>query len=717
MRSRNPDARRIHPARRSPGASASPRRAAALLAGCLLAGALAAGPPIAASSPPAEPAPVADFRLGVEDGLPSIYPTCALRDRVGFLWICTDRGLTRWDGHRALVLEHDPADGRSLSSARVHRLLQDRSNHLWVGTDSGLDRFDRESLEFQRYPIDDVASGVGQRRVTAMEEAAPGRFWVGTLGGLYLFDSRDRSYAAVEALRGLTVRSLALDRRGALWAATAQGVFTVESRLEARPALEQSPELGEAAVLSLAVDSEDRLWLGTDRGVWRVDLPSSGEAVHLPGTRGAVTDLAFGVRGSSLFYAASRLGLFRASRSGSSPPARLGPAEGWLAFDSDSGIAWSSGQGAVLGFQAEAAARTRARVIFTGLEIDGQPVLPGAGDGLIARDISTALSLDLPGEFRRLAIDLSTLDLAGLDDSRFVYRLVGFGDPWHATGGRWARAVYGPLPPGEYTLEVKAASGVGPEGETLWSEARTLALNVRQLKGGWRTWAVLGALAAVIAGLVVRARSSRRRQTRALDLRLRELQQQKLESLSTLAGGVAHDFNNLLVGIFGHAELAKLQLPEDSPATQHLERIVASGRRAAELAKQMLFYSGRGNFLIEPLDVSSLAQEVGDSLRSSLPDGVQLLVEASPRVPPLEGDPGQLRQVLTHLVTNAAESLEDREGFIVIGTGVRLVDEAFLREHGLADRLTVGEYVTLTVDDTGRGIDEESLERIFEPFF
>ncbi|WP_239027779.1 response regulator [Geomonas subterranea] len=192
---------------------------------------------------------------------------------------------------------------------------------------------------------------------------------------------------------------------------------------------------------------------------------------------------------------------------------------------------------------------------------------------------------------------------------------------------------------------------------------------------------------------------------------------QKLESLGVLAGGIAHDFNNILMAIMGNAELALLRLPQESPARSNLQNIEKSSQRAADLAQQMLAYSGKGSFVIEVLDLNSLIREMSHMLDVSISKKAQMRLELAGDLPPLEVDATQIRQVIMNLVINASEAIGDREGAIRVRTGVRELDDAALSRLWLNDRLQEGLYVYFEVDDDGCGMDQETLSKIFDPFF
>ena len=194
-------------------------------------------------------------------------------------------------------------------------------------------------------------------------------------------------------------------------------------------------------------------------------------------------------------------------------------------------------------------------------------------------------------------------------------------------------------------------------------------------------------------------------------------QAQKLESLGVLAGGIAHDFNNLLMGILGNTGLALLELDPDSPVRSHLRDVERTSKRAADLCKQMLAYSGKGRFVVQPLDISQLVIDMTHLLQVSISKKATLDEDFTPGLPAFEADATQIRQVVMNLITNASEALGDDSGTIAIRTGVKQCDAAYLAQTYLAEQLEPGPYVFLEVRDSGSGMDRETRERIFDPFF
>ena len=201
------------------------------------------------------------------------------------------------------------------------------------------------------------------------------------------------------------------------------------------------------------------------------------------------------------------------------------------------------------------------------------------------------------------------------------------------------------------------------------------------------------------------------------------LQTQKLESLGVLAGGIAHDFNNILMGILGYADLALSELDIFSPAREYVQGINDSSRKAADLVKQMLAYSGKGKFSLEPINLNNLIQDTVQMLTISISKNVVLKFNYSEAPGFLEGDPSQIRQIIMNMVINASEAIGKKSGVIALTTGTMYCDREYISGTGFEAQVTLreqideGMYLFLEVSDTGMGMGKTTLERLFEPFF
>jgi signal transduction histidine kinase len=200
----------------------------------------------------------------------------------------------------------------------------------------------------------------------------------------------------------------------------------------------------------------------------------------------------------------------------------------------------------------------------------------------------------------------------------------------------------------------------------------------------------------------------------AFERRLQE--QQKSESLMVLAGGVAHDFNNLLTGILGNADLIAILSPPESDQRRAAETIVIGAQRAADLVSKMLAYAGGGRVVAERVDLDALVKEMIDLLGASVARHCTLNYHSSGPLPLVETDPTQIRQVVLNLIVNAAEAVEDA-GVITVETGEESLDEAALKKMTFGDDVKPGPYVFIDVVDNGHGMNEHTMQRMFDPFF
>ncbi|RMH51163.1 MAG: response regulator [Zetaproteobacteria bacterium] len=193
---------------------------------------------------------------------------------------------------------------------------------------------------------------------------------------------------------------------------------------------------------------------------------------------------------------------------------------------------------------------------------------------------------------------------------------------------------------------------------------------------------------------------------------------QRLESLGVLAGGIAHDFNNILTAILGNAAIAERKArATNEDLARYLSNIVRSSERAADLCKQMLAYSGKGKFVVQPLDLSQLVTDITKLLEVSIGKSVVLKYRLAEGLPPVEADAAQIQQLIMNLVINASEAIGEKSGVITVTTGLMHADRDYLRETCLDEDVPEGRYAFLEVADTGCGMDEATRKRIFEPFY
>lgn len=202
-----------------------------------------------------------------------------------------------------------------------------------------------------------------------------------------------------------------------------------------------------------------------------------------------------------------------------------------------------------------------------------------------------------------------------------------------------------------------------------------------------------------------------------LDLERQLLHTQKLKSLGVLAGGIAHDFNNLLTVIIGNLDLALRRLPPDSTATTGIRKAVRASNKAADLTRQMLAYSGKGIVTLRQIDLGNIVRENVDLFKTTVPKTITFTINLAADLPSVTVDPGQIQQVVMNLITNASEAIGDIPGVITLSTGVREFTEEELAKNRLEEKQVAGRYVYLDVSDSGSGMDAETEQRLFEPFY
>ncbi len=655
---------------------------------------------------PADPTSLGDDRV-----------MALIHDRFGQLWAGTrGSGLDRFDpaSRRFTHYAHDPAKRDSLSDDQITSLFEDREGTLWIGTfGGGLDRFDRQSEGFVafRHESGDPTS-LSDDRVTCLTEDGAGRLWIGTDGGgLNRFDAgggvaSDRERRSFEryrhqdanrrSLASDAIMSLFVDPAGTLWVGTRGGGLDRLDDLTGQPAeavfrnYSERDGLPNASVFGIHPDGNGRLWLSTSDGLARFDPRSETFKSY---------DTSHGLQNDDFFFGAH--------------------------YSSPSGEMFFGGISGFNAFFPERVERDAyvPPVVITAFLKRNKPVALG-------RPTYDLRELELSHRDSVFSFEFAALDYTAPERNRYAYMLEGFDEDWIELEKR-RPVTYTNLGPGDYLFRVKASSSTG-----VWNE-QGAAMAIRIIPSPWKTWwAYLGyalvATAVAYGGLQWHLRGLRRRgeelastvrqRTAELSLtvdRLRISERTALEAKegaleerkkaleanrakSTFLSHMSHELRTPLNAVLGFARLMERDRGLSGEHRESLAIIRRSGEHLLGLIDDVLSFSkieaGKQTLNERCFDPHRLLLEIERMIRlRAETKGLTLDFDLAPDLPgSVRGDDRKLRQVLLNLLGNAVKFTDHG----VVSLRARWRDE----------------IAELEITDTGRGIPEEELDRLFEPF-
>jgi two-component system cell cycle sensor histidine kinase/response regulator CckA len=188
---------------------------------------------------------------------------------------------------------------------------------------------------------------------------------------------------------------------------------------------------------------------------------------------------------------------------------------------------------------------------------------------------------------------------------------------------------------------------------------------------------------------------------------------QRMESIGTLAGGIAHDFNNILQAIFGYTQIMLMRKDPEDQEYGKLQAIESSAQKASELTKRLLLFSRKAESLLKPMDLNQAVVQVSEMLKRTIPKMISIELQLAEKLNVINADAGQTEQIMMNLGINARDAMPDG-GKMVFKTENVTLDEDFCKKNLGSNP---GEYIRLSVSDTGDGMDKEVQEHIFEPFY
>lgn len=661
-----------------------------------------------------------------KDGLADNFVLTIFQDRKGNLWFGTYNGVSIFDGKKFVNLT--PKDG--LSDKVIRAIFEDQDGNIWFGTNkNGIDRYNGKTIT--NFTMKD---GLPDNQVTAIV-ADPDRertIWIGTLNGICMYDGRTFSNISKKCgIKQKNIYSIIPNPKGGLWFA-AYGDGILKYRDCSFQIFNSNDGLINDNVVSLCFDNRGKLWIGTEKGICRFDTETYEQT------------------GQKLFKS-------------------YGPAEGFTGIEcihnsvckDDNGNTWF---GTIKGAIRCNPFKEKPNTVEPVTHITGLRLLRGGKNLIdyakgISRENGLPLHLKLPYDKNYLVFDFIGLNFTAPGKVQYRYQLEGFDHFW-VPCGEGSYADYPNLPPGNYTFKVKACNSDG-----VWNK-KAVSYSFEIAPPFWQTlwFYLMGAIAvmgAIYAFIKIRIRHLEKQReileekvrisTRALkeekekvektnlelekrvhertlelveanralqeemalkkELEAQLVHAQKMEAIGTMAGGIAHDFNNLLMGILGNVSLILSDEDSRQRCEGELKAIEQCVQNGAGLTRQLLGFARRGKYEAVPMDLNPLIEESAKMFNRTRKE-ITIYGKYHPELWAVEADRGQIEQVFLNLLVNAWQAMPGG-GNIYLQTENVTLAENVVKPYDL----NPGNYVKISITDTGVGMDEATRLRVFEPFF
>lgn len=590
-------------------------------------------------------------------------------------------GLDYYNHSRFNHYRHSEQDPNSLSNKTVWKIYRDKRNNLWVGTlGGGLDRFDPGNGIFYHNNIS-LPNSVHSNFISALAESPNGDLWIATAYGIDIMDKEKGTFThllhSTHNLSNDNVTSLHCDSRGNMWAGTREGLNVYNAKTGTFRSFRIEDGLPDNNINSILEDNNRQLWVSTSNGLSRITVEQDHNGIHIhcrnydedDGLQGRAFNVSAGFRlrsGELLFGGADGFNIFNPAdmRQNQHEPV----------------------------------------LVFTGLHISNKPVAVGEkrqNHVVLPAALPETPAITLRHNENDFAIDFAALNFINTHKNRYAYQLEGFNKDWVTTDGKIRRIAYTNINPGEYVLHLKAANEDG-----VWNE-EGISLRIRILPPFWKTtWAyLLYAIAALALLLFARKmtinRAHRRfalQQERREAQRLHELDMMKIKLLTN----VSHEFRTPVSLILSPIE-EMIKQARDPDEKQRFQLIRRNARRLLNLVNQLMDFRKMEMQELKPApapgDLMAFVQETADSFTDLAErKGVAFSYHTNCTRLPALFDHDKMERILFNLLSNAFK-------FTPEGGSVSVTANV------------AGQWLDVSIQDTGIGIPEERQEKIFERYF
>ncbi|MCP4157260.1 MAG: hypothetical protein GY757_56640, partial [bacterium] len=666
---------------------------------------------------PIPPAEVVTY--GTRNGLVGDYIYSIIQDREGNIWFATYNGVSCLNPLK--IITYTEKDG--LAGRVVDTILEDREGNVWLGTYKSLSRY--SNGQFKTYT---TKNGLLSNSVNSLFEDRDGKIWIATIRGISVFNTGDfTNYTAADGLTGDFVYNITQTRDGTIWIGHTNGVNRIKSNTISEYSL--TGELID--VFKISEDSRGNLWFATTEGLFRLQNETVTQFTTRDGLPTGVINTVFedskknlwiGSEAGVSLYRRHEEGFTNYSKKNGDPlPADnilfiiedhqqrlwLGAVGGLACFDgktfkpytarrygfmSDtwcSGMVGSDGKlwlGSSMGLtlfspQSERPNRIPPPIRITSMKVMEKEI-PRSGLNRLAHTQNY------------IRFEYAAMCFSAPESVKYKYRLDSVDMHWHETENR---SIFYYLQPGDYRFRVKAVNSDGIESIAPAETAFEI------LPAFWQTIRFKGlmiAMALLLTGLLVFWRYKQIRDKSELKARTRQLMMsQRMELMGNLAAGTIHDLKNLLAIIMEYSREVGEEYEKESEHRQNIEVIKDTTDKAMQMAGRILAFSRLKNETAEKEDLVLLMDEIIRTLDITRPRSVRVHW-----VPPKEEilftiQPTRFQQLVMNLFLNAIHAMP--------------------RGGDLTARLARREdkKITITISDTGTGIEPGTMNKIFEPLF